>query len=139
MKTFVIFPALCVFISAWTLLIKEVSVRPMKKVMWTTLATVVFAGMMVMFSNEVFLFLYYSNFLSVLIIVPCLTYLVNRALPTISGKMFWLRLLGLGFASSILTVAVFVVAMFFSFAYNPMEKTPKQYLKITTSSSDGKE
>ena len=126
MKTFVIFPTICVFLLTLTLLNVSGQRNQLRIFILTGLITIIFGGLMTLFSVDVFTFLYYSNFISVLIAIPCLTYLTNKMFPDISGKKFWFRVFGLGIASTVLTLLIFGTAMFFSFAYNPMDPAPRQ-------------
>src|SRR5258706_4591217 len=105
MKAFVIFPTLCVFVLALTLLILSGQSRS-RTIFWSTLVTATFSGLMKWLSVEVFEFLYFSNFLGVLVCIPCLTYLTNRLFPDKSNKRtVWVRVLGLGVISTVVTIA----------------------------------
>jgi hypothetical protein len=126
MKTFVIFPTICVFLLTLTLLTLDRQMTPKRVFIWSILVTTLFGGLLTWFSVDAFFFLYYSNFLSVLIVIPCLTFLTNKILPDRWIKNAWIRLVGLGVLSTIVTLLIFGTAMFFSFASNPMDPAPRQ-------------
>lgn len=127
MKTFVLFPTLCVFLLTLTLLKVAGQVRPKTILIWSVFTTAIFGGLMTWFSANLFTFLYYSNFSAILIIIPCLTYLINKMLPDILiEKRLWLRIFGFGLASTILTLMLFGTAMFFSLIFNPTDPAPRQ-------------
>jgi len=88
-------------------------------VLLTTIVTVVFAGLMTLFSVEVFFFLYYANFLGVVVCIPCLTYLINELLP--GNKRSWTRLIGLGLVSTVATMVIAGFLILNSFMHNPMD------------------
>lgn len=93
----------------------------------------IFGGLMTWISVDVFFFLYYMNFVGVIILIPCLTYLTDKLFRDNSDKIKWLRILGLGLVSTILTIVIFATSMFFSIAYNPMDPAPKQEQKESDS------
>jgi hypothetical protein len=128
MKAFVIFPTICFFALTLTLL-RLGQLRPQTALLWSTILTIIFGALMTLVSADVFLFLYYMNFLGVIILIPCLTYLTNELFSDNSNKIKWVRILGLGLVSTVLTIVIFATSMFFSFAYNPMDPAPKQEQK----------
>ncbi len=125
MKTFVIFPTICWFILTLTLL-RVGFIRPKTALLWSTIMTIILGGLMTWFSADIFFFLYYANFLAIIVMIPCLTYLTNKLFKDNSDKIKWIRILGLGLVSTALTIAIFATSMFFSFAYNPMDPAPRQ-------------
>jgi len=128
MKAFVIFPTICVFILILTLFKLNGQVKSRITLLWTIIVTSLFGGLMTWFSIDTFLFLYYGNFLGVFILIPCLTYLSYRLFLDKSEITFW-RVLGLGFASTVLTLIIFGSAMFIALAYNPMDPGTRQEQK----------
>jgi O-antigen/teichoic acid export membrane protein len=126
MKAFVIFPTICVFALTLALLKFDGQLRPRTALLWSTIATIIFGVFMTWLSVDVFFFLYYANFLGIIILIPCLTYLTNELFKDNSEKIKWFRILGLGLVSTILTLVIFATSMFFSFAYNPMDPAPRQ-------------
>ena len=121
MKTFVIFPTICVFALTLTLLKLDGRTKPHTVLLWSTIVTTIFGGLMTWFSVDVFLFLYYLNFLGVIILIPCLTYLTNKLFKDNKDNKKWIRILGLGLISTVLTIAVFATTMFLSLLNNPMD------------------
>jgi hypothetical protein len=121
MKAFVIFPTLCVFLLTLTLMTLDRQTRHRTILFWSVMLTVLFAGLMTWFSVNAFAFLYYSNFIGVLVCIPCLTYLTNRLFKTQDEKIKWIRVLGLGILSTVVTVATAGFLIFMSFMYNPMD------------------
>ena len=126
MKAFVIFPAICIFALILTMLKLSGQVGSRTALLWSTIVTILFAGLMMWFSVDVFSFLYYANFFGVIVLIPCLTYLTNKVFNDNKGKGKWMRLLGLGFVSAALTIAIFALSIFFSLANNPMDPGPRQ-------------
>jgi hypothetical protein len=126
MKTFAVFPTICVFSLTLTLLTVGGQLRAQTALLWSIMMTVIFGELMTWFSEDVFFFLYYANFLGVIILIPCFTYLANKLFKDTPNKIKWFRILGLGLASTILTIAIFVTSMFFSFTSNPMNPAPRQ-------------
>src|SRR5690349_16334077 len=102
MKTFVIFPTICVFLLTLTLMTLNGQTRHRTTLLWSVMVTVLFGGLMTWFSLDAFSFLYYSNFIGVLVCIPCLTYLTNRLFSkTQDKKINWIRVLGLGILSTV--------------------------------------
>lgn len=126
MKTFVIFPTICVFLLTLTLLTLNGQMTSKRIFVWSILIATLFGGLLKWFSVDAFFLLYYGNFLSVLLVIPCLTFLTNKILPESWIENPWMRLAGLGVLSIIVTLLVFGTAMFFSFASNPMDPVPRQ-------------
>lgn len=126
MKTFVIFPAICVFALAMTLLKLDGRLSPRKTVLWSTVVTAAFSGLMAWFSVETFFFLYYAHFLGGIVLIPCLTYLIYKLTRNTSNKIERLKILGLGLVSTFLSVLIFSTLMFFSLSYHPMDPAPTQ-------------
>jgi len=126
MKTFVIFPTICIFALTMTLLKLNGQLSLRKILLWSTVATAVFSGLMVWFSVEAFFFLYYAHFLGGIVLIPCLTYLIYTLSNNTSGKIEWIRILGFGLVSTFLTIIIFSLSMFFSLSYHPMDPAPRQ-------------
>jgi hypothetical protein len=99
---------------------------------WTILVTCILGGLLTFYSVELFTPLYYFNFVSVIISIPCLTYLTNKLFSDYK-KASWGRLLGLGIISTVLTVTLFLTIMLASFIQNPMDPIDKN---IQTESSN---
>ncbi|PSR55088.1 hypothetical protein AHMF7605_17045 [Adhaeribacter arboris] len=134
MKAFIIFPTICVFIVTLTFLILN-GLSRVRIIFWSTLMTAIWGGFMAWLSFEVFTFLYYSNFLGVLVCIPCLTYLSNRLFPDNSNKrMVWMRLVGLGVLSTVVTIATAGFLILVSFINNPMD--PPMNKQQTENQSD---
>ena len=122
MKAFVIFPTICVFLLTTTLLTLSTSIKWRTILLWSGIVTVLFGGLMTWFSVAAFLFLYYSNFIGVLVCISCLTYLTNRLLnKTLDKKVNWIGIFGIFIVSTVLTVATAGFLIFMSFMYNPMD------------------
>lgn len=125
MKAFVLFPTICVFVFTFTL-IKLSGITESRSVLLRSLiVTAVVDLLMIWFSGEGF-FLYYGNWIGILILIPCFTYLGNTLFKNNTDKIKWIRILGLTIFSTVLTIVIFATVMFFSFAYNPMDRKPKQ-------------
>jgi hypothetical protein len=122
MKAFVIFPTICVFLLTLTLMTLDGQIRQRTALLWSVIVTILFGGLMTWFSVDAFTFLYYSNFIGVLVCIPCLTYLTNRLFSkTQDEKIKWIRVLGLAILSTVATVATAGFLIFMSFMYNPMD------------------
>lgn len=122
MKSFVIFPTICIFLLTMTLLTLGGQTKRRATLLWSGIVTVLFAGLMTWFSLDAFVFLYYSNFIGVLVSIPCLTYLTNQFVTkTLDKRVNWIGLLGLGILSTVVTVATAGFLIFMSFMYNPMD------------------
>ena len=121
MKAFVIFPVICVFVLTLTLL-TACQQDKWRNFLWTTLVTAVFGGLATWLSIEMFEFLYFSNFVGVLVCIPCLTYLAHRLLPANSNnKLVWLRIFGLGLISTALTITTAGFLFLAAAIQNPMD------------------
>src|SRR6266850_101897 len=95
---------ICVYVLTLSLVTLGGQSRP-RTILWSTLVTATFGGLMTWLSVEAFTFLYFSNFIGVLICIPCLTYLTNRLFSLDSNKKtFWIRILGLGVVSTAVTL-----------------------------------
>ena len=131
MKAFVIFPTICVFVLALTLLTLGGQPR-LRAFPLSSLGAVTFGGLMTWMSVEVFTFLYFSNFIGVLVCIPCLTYLTSQLFTDNSNKMtFWLRIVGLGIVSTAVTLGLAWYLILFSFINNPMDPaTDKERVEI---------
>ena len=106
MKAFVIFPTICVFVLTMTLLTLDGQTKSRTTFLWSAIVTVLFGGLKTWFSVDFFFFLYYSNFIGVLVCVPCLTYLTNRLLSKkLDKRTNWILVLGLGIISTVVTIA----------------------------------
>lgn len=122
MKAFVIFPTICVFFLTMTLLMLVGQTKPKLKLLWSILVTVLFGGFMTWFSVDVFVFLYYSNFIGLLVCISCLTYLANRGFSkTLNNRVNWFRILGLRIMSIAVTVVIAGFLIFIAFLFNPMD------------------
>lgn len=131
MKAFVIFPTFCVFVLTLTLIMLVGKSKFRDAILWTIVVTSIFGGLATWFSIDVFTILYFFNFIGILVCIPCLTYLANRLFPdSSSNKMNWLRILGLGFASTIVTIIISGTLIFFSFLNNPMDPVTNKKQKI---------
>ena len=122
MKAFVVFPTICVFVLMLTLLKLNGQIRRRTSLLWTMMVTSIFGGIMTWFSFETFQFLYFANFVGILVCIPCITYLINRLFTrNVNKRIYWTRIIGLGLASTVLTIAVAGTLIFLSFLYNPMD------------------
>jgi hypothetical protein len=122
MKAFVIFPTICVFLLTMTLLTLDGQTKQRTTLLWSVMVTALFGGLMTWFSVDVFAFLYYSNFIGVLVCIPCLTYLTNRLLSkNLDKKINWIRVLGLGILSTVVTITTAGFLILISFLNNPMD------------------
>ena len=122
MKAFVIFPTICVFLLTLTLLTLDGQMKARTTLFCSVIVTVLFGGLMTWFSVDAFFYLYYSNFIGVLVCIPCLTYLTNRLLSkNFDKRMSWIRVLGLGILSTLVTLATAGFFILFSFLNNPMD------------------
>ena len=122
MKAFVIFPTICVFVLTLTLLKLNGQLRPRTSLLWTIIVTSFFGGLMTLFSSETFQFLYFANFVGILVCVPCITYLTNKLFTNnVDKRIYWTIIIGLGLASTAVTILIGGALIFFSFLNNPMD------------------
>ncbi len=122
MGAFVIFPTNCVFLLTMTLLTLGVQKKQRTALHSSVMLTVLFGGLMLWFSVDAFVFLYYLNFIGIVICIPCLTYWSVRLLSKILDKRInWIGVLGLGILSTVVTVVIAGFLIFISFLYNPMD------------------
>lgn len=122
MKAFAIFPIICIFLLTLTLLSLGGQAKHRTALLWSVLVTGLLGGLLIWFSVDVFPFLYYLNFIGVFICIPCLTYLTNRVVSkTQPGRVNWIRLLGIGIVSTVVTIVVAGFLIFMSFLFNPMD------------------
>lgn len=116
MKTFAIFPSIAIFLFSLTLF------RVVGKgfgIVATLISTLV-ACLLVIYSRQIFELLFYSNFISVIIVMPCLTYLGYSFLSKKSGVAFRIKIIGIAVAAALITGALFAATMFFALMNNPM-------------------
>lgn len=123
---FVIFPGICVFALILTSLILFGKMKVGAMLTWTIITTTLFIVFTTWFSSKAFTFLYYGNFIGIFILIPCLTYLAHRWFPVKSDGKHWLRISLLALAATVLTLIFFLVTMFFSLMYNPMDPALQQ-------------
>jgi hypothetical protein len=122
MKAFVIFPTICVFILTLTLVRWNGQLKQNSALLLTTISTCFFGGLMIWFAYEAFQFLYYANFVGIVVCIPCITYLANKLFRKNSNKwIYGARMLGLGLASTALTIVVAGLLIYFSFLKNPTD------------------
>jgi hypothetical protein len=122
MKAFVLFPTICVFLFTLTLLKLNGQTKSWIVLSWAIIVTATFGGVMTFYSVEVFEFLYFANFLGVLICIPCLTYLLNELLKKNSNqRTYLLRVVGLSFISTLITAVIAGTLILFAFINNPMD------------------
>ena len=122
MKAFVLFPTICVFVLTLTLLKHNGQTKSWIVLGWAIIVTTTFGGLATLNSIEIFEFLYYTNFLGVLICIPCLTYLTNSLFRKKSNqRVNLLRVVGLSIASTLVTVIIAGTLMLFAFLHNPMD------------------
>jgi hypothetical protein len=125
MKAFLIFPMISVFVLMLTIFMLDGRLRSRAKVLWSAMATAISGGLMIGFSADVVLPLYDLTFLSIVILVPCLTYLMNRLFKNNSGKWTWVRILGLGLFSTALAIVIFAATFLVFILDAPMDPAPR--------------
>ena len=132
MKTFAIFPSIAFFLLILTLL----RVNGRIKMTVSSIVSALVAGIFYLYywfkaiySLDVLVSIIYGNFISVIIVIPCLTYLGYSFLinPKELSTSFWIKLIGVALAATLVTGAVFATTMFFSFMNNPMEPIQAQF------------
>jgi hypothetical protein len=122
MKAFVLFPTICIFVFSLTLLKLNGQTKSWIVLSWATIVTATFGGLMILYSVEVFEFLFYSNFLGVLVCIPCLTYLLNKLFKkNFNQRVYLLRVVGLSFVSTLITAVIAGTLILFAFLNNPMD------------------
>jgi hypothetical protein len=122
MKSFVIFPTLSILLMILTFLNVNGQTGKYKIIGLTTLVTFILGGLLVLYSVELFRPLFYLNFISVIISIPCLTYLINKLFPEKASRV---RLLGLGIILAVLAIALFLITLLAAFIQNPMDPIGK--------------
>jgi hypothetical protein len=116
---FVVFPSIGIFISSLTIFrIFDFPLKWTRKLVLSILLTGMFAIYMTLNSEKYFNFLYALNFISIIIIVPGLTYLSSFLIPRFMSKKYWLRHFILFLFSTIFTLLIFGVLFFISMASN---------------------
>lgn len=126
MKSFAIFPNITIFLITLTLLNVNRQTGKLRIIGWTTFVTFILGVLLTLYSSELFRLLYYFNFISLIISIPCLTYLANKVFPDYK-KASWARLLGIGIISTVLTVTLFLTTMLAAFIQNPMDPIDKKF------------
>jgi hypothetical protein len=122
MKAFAIFPTLCFFILILTIL--KVLNFPTKKIVRQLLSfalTLIFLVTAILNSIEMFPFLYFGNFLSVVIIIPCMTYLLSNIISKKRTERYWLKITLICISITIITVLTFAITFFYSMLVNPWD------------------
>lgn len=75
MKTFAIFPTLCILIISFAVIKDQLTVK--RSLLWSFAVTVVLGGLLLLFSAELLVLLYLSNFVLAIVLVPVLTFLLD--------------------------------------------------------------
>lgn len=122
MKAFAIFPTICFFILA--LAIFKALNFPTRKLYKQLLAfalTLAFSVTMVINSSEMFTFLYFGGFISVIIIILSMTYLLESKIEKKPTKRYWILLTLLFLTITLITISVFIMTFFYSMFNNPMD------------------
>jgi hypothetical protein len=122
MKAFAIFPSICFFILA--LAIFKAFNFPTRKIYRQLLATVltlVFSITMFIYSIEMFTFLYFGGFISVIIVILSMTYLLESKIPKKRTKRYWILLSILFLTITIITTLAFILAFLYSMLNNPTD------------------
>jgi len=122
MKAFAIFPTLCLFILILTIL--KVFNFPTKNIFRLLLSfaiALIFLVTTILNSIEMFTFLYFGNFLSVIIIIPCMTYLLSSTISKKRTERYWLKITLICISITIITVLTFAITFFYSMLNNPMD------------------
>jgi hypothetical protein len=121
MKSFVIFPTICIFILSFAVLRINKETSIVRNFIFSFLVAGILGGLLLVFSTEVFMLLYLGNFVFVLVLIPFLTFLVDDFLPQVAGRKLWIRLFGIGLLATITTLALFAATFFYALSNNPMD------------------
>jgi hypothetical protein len=127
MKTLAIFPSIAILLTILTLL--HLSGRV--KIIVAIIVSALVAGLFYLYywfvpiySLETLMFVLYVNFISAIIVIPCLTYLGYSFLPKVKGLPFWIKLIGVAAGATLVTGAAFATTLYFSLMNNPMHPIP---------------
>ena len=122
MKAFVIFPTICVFLLALVTFKLSIQDKHRTRLLFSIFATALIGGVMTWYSVYFFRFLLYAYFIGVLVCIASLTFLGNQLLSKSQDKgVNWIRLLGLGILSTIVTIVIAGYLFLISCIYNPMD------------------
>jgi hypothetical protein len=112
---FVVFPSIGVFISSLTILrTLDLPAKWIGKLFISLLFTAVFALLMTANFDKCFTILYYLNFVFIIIVVPCLTYLFNTLVPEFISNAPLLRIFIYFLISATITIVIFAILFFMS-------------------------
>lgn len=127
MKTLAIFPSIAIFLATLTLFRLGGSNKNIVAIIVSALVAGLFYlyhWSTVIYSLETLMFILYGNFISAIIVMPCLTYLGYSSVAKVTGLSFWVKLIGVAVVATLVTGAAFATAMFFSLMNNPMHPIP---------------
>ncbi len=122
MKAFAIYPTICFFILA--LAIFKALNFPTRKLYKRILAvalTLAFSVTTVINSSEMFTFLYFGGFISAIIIIFSMTYLLESKIEKNPTKRYWILLTLMFLAITLITISVFIMTFLYSMFNNPMD------------------
>ncbi len=122
MKAFAIFPTICVFALTLTLYNFDRQIKFRNTLLIAFFFAIVFGSYMTFYSSKLFPILYVVNIFGVFILTPCLTYWVSKLISSIgSKKVYWMKIIGVGIASALLSSFLFVLLMWNAFLHNPTD------------------
>jgi len=122
MKAFAIFPTLCIFILALAIF-KALNFpsRKLYRQLSAVALTIVFSVTMVLNSSEMFTFLYFGGFISVILIILSMTYLMGSMIEKKPPKRYWILITLLFLSITLITTSVFIMTFIYSMLNNPMD------------------
>ena len=122
MKAFAIFPTLCLFILALAIFkALNFPARMFYRQLSAIALTIVFSVTMVLNSSKMFTFLYLGGFISVIIIILSMTYLMESMIEKKSTTRYWILLTLLFLTITVITTSVFIMTFIYSMLNNPMD------------------
>lgn len=126
MEEFAIFPSISFLIAVFaTFKVIKFDISLPTKVSVGCLFSAIFISAMVIFAEQLFLLLYYVNFLCIPLTILSLTYLSLSLFPNFLRQQTILRTLIYGLISAALTISTFAFSFLYSMISNPMDPPMK--------------
>ena len=121
MKTFAIFPSIAIFLIAFALFQLSGKVKGISALGYGAVIAAVFYGLMVLYSDAIFPFIFSGNVISLFIAQVCVIYLRYKFVLKTWGPPSLSKIVSIVVTTGLVTGIVFVVIIIIALANNPMD------------------